>query len=279
MLKWGGLLAVSAAASVLLGAPCFAAEILINQNKAQNGNVTPGDAAGFPVTISRSGKYKLGSNLVVPAGQTGIEVTAHGVTLDLNGFTIHNIQLGFRGLIGIEQKPALARLTVMNGSIVRFQTGIKAPGPFSVVENTTVIDNSQNGIEVGNLARVSNNTAQNNGWAGIALGNDSRASQNILSLNAATVGTSAIHCQERCLIERNVVTQSVNGPGVFTQNGGLVIGNLIAGNKSFGLSADGAGTGFGHNMLINNNNNGVQVSGILLPLDPNACQPAAPQCP
>ena len=33
--------------------------VKITQAKAQNGNITPGDAPGFPVTISRSGSYAL----------------------------------------------------------------------------------------------------------------------------------------------------------------------------------------------------------------------------
>src|SRR6185436_8638324 len=37
--------------------------ILIDQNRALAGNVTPGDAPGFPVTISQPGSYKLSGNL------------------------------------------------------------------------------------------------------------------------------------------------------------------------------------------------------------------------
>ena len=44
--------------------------ILITQANAQAGNVTPGDLAGFPVTISRSGSYKLASNLTIPNENT-----------------------------------------------------------------------------------------------------------------------------------------------------------------------------------------------------------------
>ncbi len=33
--------------------------VLIDQNRALAGNVTPGDTPGFPVTISLSGSYRL----------------------------------------------------------------------------------------------------------------------------------------------------------------------------------------------------------------------------
>src|SRR5262245_12578733 len=78
-------------ATVLIPAPPGSAEegeVLIDQAQAQAGGVTPDDDPGFPVTISRRGKYKLTGNLNVPAGQNGIDVTAGNVTLDLNNFRI-----------------------------------------------------------------------------------------------------------------------------------------------------------------------------------------------
>src|SRR6266567_2659981 len=63
--------------------------VLINQSSALAGNVTPGDAPGFPVTISVAGSYRLSGNLTVPdANTTAIEITADDVTIDLNGFSI-----------------------------------------------------------------------------------------------------------------------------------------------------------------------------------------------
>lgn len=64
------------------------ATVLIDQAKALAGNVTAGDAAGFPITISRPGSYKLMGPLTVPAGVHGIEITSSDVTVDLNGFTV-----------------------------------------------------------------------------------------------------------------------------------------------------------------------------------------------
>src|SRR5690348_7192989 len=63
--------------------------ILIDQAAALAGSVTPGDAPGFPVTLSQPGSYRLSGNLTVPdADTTAIQITADSVTLDLNGFTI-----------------------------------------------------------------------------------------------------------------------------------------------------------------------------------------------
>jgi hypothetical protein len=62
---------------------------LIDQAKALAGNLTPGDAPGFPVVISRSGSYRLSGNLTVAnTDTTAVLITAPNVTLDLNGFAI-----------------------------------------------------------------------------------------------------------------------------------------------------------------------------------------------
>jgi hypothetical protein len=79
----------AAAALLALAAVASAqAQTTIDQNKALAGNITPGDTAGFPVTLSLPGSYKLSGNLVVPAFTRGVVIQAAGVTLDLNGFSI-----------------------------------------------------------------------------------------------------------------------------------------------------------------------------------------------
>jgi hypothetical protein len=63
--------------------------VLIDQNKALAGNVTPGDAPGFPVTLSVSGSYRLAGDLTLASPtDTGVLIAANNVTLDLNGFSI-----------------------------------------------------------------------------------------------------------------------------------------------------------------------------------------------
>src|ERR1700760_4561283 len=63
--------------------------VLIDQNHALAGNITPGDTPGFPVTITQPGSYKLSGNLTVAdANTTAIVIASDYVTLDLNGFSI-----------------------------------------------------------------------------------------------------------------------------------------------------------------------------------------------
>lgn len=74
--------------SLVLAASAQAQVVTIDQAKALAGNVTPGDAPGFPVTISRPGSYILSGRLDVPPDTSGIEITSDDVTLNLNGFAV-----------------------------------------------------------------------------------------------------------------------------------------------------------------------------------------------
>jgi len=88
--------------TLLQAAPTLAqGEIIITQAKANAGNVTPGDAAGFPVTLSLPGAYVLGSNLTVSANKTGLSVTSHNVDIDMNGFRLHGAGVASYGVVSI----------------------------------------------------------------------------------------------------------------------------------------------------------------------------------
>jgi hypothetical protein len=53
------LTALAALSLILAAAPASAAVIVITHQKALAGNVTPGDATGYPVTLSRPGSYEF----------------------------------------------------------------------------------------------------------------------------------------------------------------------------------------------------------------------------
>jgi hypothetical protein len=120
--------------------------ITIDQAKAEAGGVTPGDAPGFPVTISQPGSYRLMGNLsVADMAATAIFITSPGVTLDLNGFELRgpNLCTGIgvamtcsadplgnsaRGYGVLVQTPAdaPANVVIQNGSVTGFaSTGIR----------------------------------------------------------------------------------------------------------------------------------------------------------
>ena len=114
-----GALAISLC---LLAVPAVAQVVVITQAKAIAGGVTPGDAAGFPVTLSLKGSYLLESNLNPPAGVDGIQIKSHDVTIDFNGFVLNGAQ---QARIGIRGNGAAVdvfnTVTIRNGNIVAFQ--------------------------------------------------------------------------------------------------------------------------------------------------------------
>jgi hypothetical protein len=105
--------------------------VLIDQNRALAGNVTPGDTPGFPVTISQPGSYRLSGNLSVPSGQSAFQLATQNVSLDLNGFNITTpVQQPGGGGIAIVTNVSAAGIAIRNGTIEGFVT------PFVLYGNT-----------------------------------------------------------------------------------------------------------------------------------------------
>jgi len=127
-------LLASLLASLLSPIGLFASDgvIEINQAQALAGGVTPGDAPGFPVTLSASGSYILTGDLLLSAADSpenshGIVITAEAVVLNLNGFSIngptrcnapHPLTCGPLGTGNGIEVPGSSRLTVRNGIIL-----------------------------------------------------------------------------------------------------------------------------------------------------------------
>lgn len=162
-------------------------QTVINQSKAQAGKVTPGDAAGFPVTLSRSGSYVLSSNLTVPADKTGILIAANDVTIDLNGFKIaasgpEGVSIGSG--IGPDAFRSGRGVVIRNGTITNFAAGINLQFFHdTVVEEIRAYNNTEPGFALGPRSVVSGNVVSGNG-TGIAVGSGSLVSGNHVSSNA-----------------------------------------------------------------------------------------------
>jgi hypothetical protein len=125
-------------------ADAIAAVIVIDQAKANAGNVTPGDAPGFPVSLTRPGSYRLSSNLRSPSA-VAIEITANGVSLNLNGFSIigSNVFPSGEAIVGDDRK----NIRIHNGTIAGFSGGIRFHGDaqFVTLEKLHVSSRTLNG--------------------------------------------------------------------------------------------------------------------------------------
>jgi hypothetical protein len=198
--------------------------ILIDQNRASFGNTTPGDAAGFPVTISRPGNYRLAGNLTVPNADTpAIQIAADNVTLDLNGFAI-------LGPTDCSRFPCVGRgagigvLSVASGQTPRFNI---------TVRNGTIQGMGSAGIIlIGDSNLVERVTARGNGGLGIAL------------FSSSEQGASVI---------RDSVVQRNSDTGIILQVGRASF-NTASGNLLTGIQVDNGTASHNH---INHNHFGL----------------------
>jgi hypothetical protein len=249
----------SIAAALVVGTMRLAAVdgvVLIDQNRALAGNVTPGDAPGFPVTISRSGSYRLSSDLMVPnQNTTAIDVTssAGSVSIDLNGFAIagptvcdasippvcaplaNDPSSIFGSGVGVRSL-ASSTVTVRNGTIRGMgRYGVFVAGsPLVVVDKVEVRDNGFGGLFLG-IANVYDSVVSRNGGFGIA-GNQG-------------------------VMRGNLITRNAGSGIVSTGLQLLIIENTIIQNAEFGIEF-GATGGYGNNVLSNNVSGAVDGSGV-----------------
>ncbi|MES2956878.1 MAG: right-handed parallel beta-helix repeat-containing protein [Pseudomonadota bacterium] len=222
--------------------------VLIDQAKAESGGVTPGDVAGFPVTISQPGNYRLAGPLTVSdANVSAIVIASDNVTLDLNGYTLQ----GPVSCTGLGAQKSCAPLGVgdgiqavgrsgiaLHGGRVRgFAFGVQI-GARNAVEGVFVSHNSKHGISAAGDSRIHGNSVFNNGWSGIfAIGS---------------------------LITNNTVTDN-RVHGIATDDGGLVLDNKLTLNGGWGLTGS---SGFARNSFIQNQ---APYSNSALAIGPNWC--------
>jgi hypothetical protein len=226
--------------------------LLINQSNAIAGNVTPGDTAGFPVSINLPGIYKLSSNLVVPnENTTAIQINVNNVTIDLNGFAILGPNVCATDGFSVAQpctKPGNG-MGIDGGTLVPFN-----------VENTRVMNGTIDGM--GNIgifanvnARVEKMNVSSNGsygiytFGGVILDTLVRGNG-----NTGITTTGAIIRDSRSIFNR--------GYGMQTTTFSVISGSVVATNMSYGLVMS-SNTRYVDN-LIDNNNGGIanpQIAG------------------
>jgi hypothetical protein len=214
---------------------------LIDQSRAIAGNITPGDGPGFPVTISRSGSYRLTSNLVVSQDVTAVLITAPNVNLDLNGFSI-------LGPGACTVQPQGLPICSPPGQGVGIQAGSDSTiGPSSVkVRNGSVRGVKLHGIQLtGNNSLVENVAADGNAGSGLIVNGS------VIESSANANGSDGI----RALIVRDSISVQNLLHGVVLNFGGVANGNVVSSNGFRGMFVR-AGSAVG-NTATNNNNIGI----------------------
>lgn len=241
--KWKRILWTSALVGMSIKLYAVDGVVLIDQSRAMAGGVTPGDAPGFPVTISEPGSYRLSGNLTVPDAQTtAVQILADYVTLDLNGFSIagpavctpypttcnpSGAGIGVHGADFNSRNPPARGVRVLNGTVRGMGSyGIRLPGEGGVAERVTVHGNGGPGIFA---SSVFDSMAMLNG-----------GSEGIL----ATIVRGSTAAQNR-------------GNGISVRRGGVALGNSSTENGLYGIVVDrGAITS---NSVHNNGNKDVGI--------------------
>lgn len=225
--------------------------IEINQPRALVGGVTPGDAAGFPVTISEVGSYRLTGNLSV--GSTdAIEITTDNVTLDLNGFSIIGPGCGS----GTGVLASSGNVVVVNGTVRGMGNHGISAGQNSHVEKVHAISNGGVGISVGINSIASSNVAIAN-FNGITGGNNGTISNNVASKNS-THGIFAGSCNT---VSGNVARE--NGKNGISAGLSVITGNTASLNGENGILA-GNGSIVTRNTAFLNGHNGISASSSMV---------------
>jgi len=269
MLFLSRLAGVSVYATVLFASfPAFAIDgvIEINQALAELGGVTPGDAPGYPVTITETGSYRLTSTLFLAKSQQGIYIDADNVTIDLNGFSISGpvtctpgvaacSETVVNGALGIRADSANF-LTVKNGTVTGTGAGgvYCNPGVACVVENVVVSHNNGNGITIANSGRISNCTAHSNRANGMAVG-------------------------KAAIVKNNTIHQNGFRGLLVSGDGAVVTSNVFSKNGMTEIDMGSRITAIGGNTLdpvVNGNWFDNNSSGVMVEISANFCMDSSP---
>ncbi len=184
----------------------------------------------LPYTITEPGSYYLGGNLTGVAGQNGIRVSAHDVTIDLNGFSL----IGGTGTLrGVSVDQNIGQLTVRNGTISGWGAyGIFASDPGGhVFVDLRVRGSGLSGIAAGSHSIVSRCVAYDNAGIGIAGG-----------VSAVIVDCTAYNNDQHGILAYSSVVRGCTArlnslDGILVQNGAHVTDCTSHQNKRDGIRA------------------------------------------
>ena len=271
---------------IVFGSACLLAQgadgvLEISQECALSGGCFSGDSAGFPVTITSPGSYRLTSNLAVdvsavsdPKNTTAIEVNAERVTLDLGGFAIQ----GPASCTGIPTvtgcSPAATTtdgngvstagfrndLTVRNGTITGMGNSGVAMDAGGLLRDVDLRENAGFGLFAFDRVTVVGSRASRNGGVGFDV--DSNA---VISGCTATGNMGAGIDAGESVVMRNNVIRHNDREGIKAAENAVIVDNTVSANGA-GLSNDGIqlsnNAGGGSGLVIGNTVNSQPGFGL-----------------
>jgi hypothetical protein len=166
------------------------------------------------------------------SGGTCLTVTANHVTIDMRGFSIKGNGSG----VGIVAAVPVEGVTIRNGTVKGFETGISLAGPGSIVQNMHVDNNLDTGMVLGTSSLVSNVVAQGNRRSGIVVTTASTVKDSVLRFNGNNPASVGLSAGPGSTVTGNTIWGSI-GTGLFASAGSTVIGNtVLETNPGIGMS-------------------------------------------
>ena len=170
--------------------------------------------SSLPFTINAPGSYYLAGNLTSNSTSgNGITITANDVTIDLMGFLLRS-SVATSGN-GIHAFDTIQNVTVRNGSVSGWSTGVALHGRSVRVERVTAMSNTVSGIVAGASSLVVDCLAGLNGTVGLN-------------------GTSGIRIGAQGAVVRCVARETA-GVGIRANAGGLVSQSASHSNEEDGI--------------------------------------------
>jgi parallel beta-helix repeat protein len=245
-----GLLAL--ALSLLLGVSGpVNALILINQERALSGGVTPGDTPGFPVTITEPGIYVLAGRITVDGNTPAIVITEDVVNVSL--FCDGETAMGPGGTspesVGILLEGGNRLVTVDDCRVTNFRDGFVLRGSNSNVFSRNLVElNTDDGfqLEESDANFFIQNTVRRNRDDGFDLeGSDA----NFFTENNINGNT-----------QNGFTLDRTDPPGLLPSNNNVFVRNNINNNLQHGISLDfSVGNFFVSNTATRNGEDGFRL--------------------
>jgi hypothetical protein len=253
---------------VMVGPAAGQGRLEINQQRALAGGLTPGDAPGFPVSITQPGSYVLTSNLDLvfasdPRNTNAIVIAASFVTLDLGGFTIHATNQCNGSQDGCAWSSGASAIEVGAGAA----RGV-------VIHSGSIRGVGGSGIRLGDTvgARIEDVEIAHAGDSGVSVAASGSAVL-VAGARVSWVGEVGLDLSAATLLLDSAIEET-GFVGAYVGDGGLVLRNRILGSSVIGLGCRTAGSGeygLADNVLVGNGTIGQFIGSCGNELAPNRC--------
>lgn len=222
---------------------------------AINATNTPGDGDSL-YKITQPGSYYVTGNITGVAAKHGIEITASGVTLDLNGFQLAGVAGSLDGVSTTAS--GLSRVVVKNGHIrawgdkgVDFLTQLTAS---CHVQDLTLDANGGAGLGLFDSSIAERCISTNNGGIGI----DANAACTLTECHASSNGLRGIQAGANAVL-RGCAAYSNVGIGIQTIGAGATVSDCTSYNNLGAGFSLGAGTTISNSTATSNSQGGITV--------------------